>query len=227
MESALHEHFARHRSHGEWFDFGDQDAVELVREAAAALAGTPPPAKPVPTGNSRPLTLSVRKADVGVWAMAKVAAQRKRVPLSGFVADAIQEYLGSGDGVMLARLRDQNDGSYYTRSIEGDWLTDPDERSGDTPARAAVRQPDRFSMAGSPTEWRSGVGRTAEGCFIVYLHHWNPDFDHYPELWTFSNLDEAEEKLGNDLRIERSTWKAARRSGPVSTSSLPVVWRDI
>jgi hypothetical protein len=35
LESALHQEFADRRSHGEWFDFGDLDAVALISEAAA------------------------------------------------------------------------------------------------------------------------------------------------------------------------------------------------
>lgn len=37
MERVLHERFREYRCHGEWFDFGSSDPVELVSEAAADL----------------------------------------------------------------------------------------------------------------------------------------------------------------------------------------------
>lgn len=38
MERVLHERFRKYRRHGEWFDFGSQDAVQLVSAAAADVA---------------------------------------------------------------------------------------------------------------------------------------------------------------------------------------------
>lgn len=38
LEELLHEHFAPFRIHGEWFDFGDQDPVPLVKDAAERFA---------------------------------------------------------------------------------------------------------------------------------------------------------------------------------------------
>ncbi|MFE2341146.1 GIY-YIG nuclease family protein [Streptomyces sp. NPDC059431] len=38
LEGHLHAHFADRRTHGEWFDFGDQDPVPLIAEAVR-LAG--------------------------------------------------------------------------------------------------------------------------------------------------------------------------------------------
>jgi hypothetical protein len=35
LENALHHRFFDHWSHGEWFDFGDQDPVELVNAAVS------------------------------------------------------------------------------------------------------------------------------------------------------------------------------------------------
>ncbi|WP_188188087.1 GIY-YIG nuclease family protein [Nonomuraea sp. SYSU D8015] len=36
LESNLHRHFAIYHSHGEWYNFGDEDAVALVEEAVAS-----------------------------------------------------------------------------------------------------------------------------------------------------------------------------------------------
>lgn len=41
LESALHFRFKDRRSHGEWFDFADANAVELIAQAAAELTLTP------------------------------------------------------------------------------------------------------------------------------------------------------------------------------------------
>jgi hypothetical protein len=40
LETNLHRHFASRRSHGEWFDFGDEDPVQRVQEAVEARPWT-------------------------------------------------------------------------------------------------------------------------------------------------------------------------------------------
>lgn len=48
LESMLHERFAAYRTHGEWFDFGDDDPVLTVAEEAARLGYGPLPVVPLP-----------------------------------------------------------------------------------------------------------------------------------------------------------------------------------
>jgi len=48
LESALHKRFAAHRTHGEWFDFGDADPILTVAEEAERLGYGPLPATPLP-----------------------------------------------------------------------------------------------------------------------------------------------------------------------------------
>lgn len=41
LETALHYRFKNRRSHGEWFNFANDDAVELIAQAASELTLTP------------------------------------------------------------------------------------------------------------------------------------------------------------------------------------------
>jgi hypothetical protein len=43
LERALHEEFQLFRKHGEWFDFGEDDPVVLVRAAVERITGEPAP----------------------------------------------------------------------------------------------------------------------------------------------------------------------------------------
>lgn len=59
LEAALHERFAAVRTHGEWFDFGDDDPVLTVAEEAARLGYGPLPVIPLPRP---PVTVAPRPA---------------------------------------------------------------------------------------------------------------------------------------------------------------------
>ncbi|MEU3363876.1 MarR family transcriptional regulator [Streptomyces pseudogriseolus] len=59
LEIALHERFAAVRTHGEWFDFGDDDPVLTVAEEAARLGYGPLPVIPLPRP---PVTVAPRPA---------------------------------------------------------------------------------------------------------------------------------------------------------------------
>jgi hypothetical protein len=48
LESLLHERFTAYRTHGEWFDFGDDDPILTVAEEAARLGYGPLPVIPLP-----------------------------------------------------------------------------------------------------------------------------------------------------------------------------------
>ncbi|MEU4012096.1 MarR family transcriptional regulator [Streptomyces pseudogriseolus] len=48
LESLLHERFTAYRTHGEWFDFGDDDPILTVAEEAARLGYGPLPVVPLP-----------------------------------------------------------------------------------------------------------------------------------------------------------------------------------
>ena len=43
LEAALHRKLWKYRQHGEWFDFGNRDAVSLVSRAAVGFKNAPPP----------------------------------------------------------------------------------------------------------------------------------------------------------------------------------------
>jgi len=57
LEAMLHERFATYRTHGEWFDFGDDDPVLTVTEEAARLGYGPLPMIPLPR---KPVTPALR-----------------------------------------------------------------------------------------------------------------------------------------------------------------------
>ncbi|MYX32250.1 MULTISPECIES: GIY-YIG nuclease family protein [unclassified Streptomyces] len=59
LESALHQHFAAHRLHGEWFDFGEDDPISTVA-AAAGMLGYGVPDLPAPCAPMVQASPSVR-----------------------------------------------------------------------------------------------------------------------------------------------------------------------
>jgi len=87
--------------------------------------------------------------------------------------------------------------------FEGVWLNDPkldDHRSPEYYRHADGQFDSKFGHNGSPEEWRVGVAETFGGV-LVYIHHWNYDYDKPSEVLRFNDLDEARRKLSGDQRV--------------------------
>lgn len=89
--------------------------------------------------------------------------------------------------------------------FDGAWLNDPKLNDNQSPeyynALNGDRQP-RFGHDGAPEEWRVGVAETFGGV-VVYIHHWNYDYDKPSEVLRFDSLDEAMGELKDDPRVPR------------------------
>jgi hypothetical protein len=114
LERQLHTSLNRHRLHGEWFDFGDEDPVTSVRRALAELewleGGDPEPVDVVRTVVSSPSIVrtgpAIRVCDCLAWASAgpedpTVAHRGERMTYDRMVPFALsleeeQEGIGSG-----------------------------------------------------------------------------------------------------------------------------------
>lgn len=88
--------------------------------------------------------------------------------------------------------------------FEGVWLNDPkldDCRSAEyyNDLNNGTRST-RFGHDGLPQEWRVGVAETFGG-ILVYIHHWNYDYDKPSEVFRFKDLDEARHELAGDPRV--------------------------
>lgn len=88
--------------------------------------------------------------------------------------------------------------------FDGRWLNDPkldDNQSAEyyNMLNGFTRSP-RFGHDGALDEWRIGVAETFGGV-LVYVHHWNYDYDKPSEVFRFDDLAEAKRELNNDERI--------------------------
>ena len=88
--------------------------------------------------------------------------------------------------------------------FEGVWLNDPqldDNRSPEYYRQLESGQFNpRFGHSGAPEEWRVGVAETFGGV-LVYVHHWNYDYDKPSEVHRFKDIDEARRGLSKDPRV--------------------------
>lgn len=88
--------------------------------------------------------------------------------------------------------------------FEGVWLNDPkldDNQSAEYYSQLSGDTIDpRFGHDDAPEEWRVGVAETFGGV-VVYIHHWNYDYDKPSELLRCDSLDEAKRALKLDPRV--------------------------
>lgn len=84
LEAALHRRFTEYRSHGEWFDFGGLNSVDLVEEAVRDFATHGPP-------QPEPSSVRPRRS------RAAVARQPEPTPQPDRIVDGAPVYDGLDD----------------------------------------------------------------------------------------------------------------------------------
>lgn len=111
LESALHQHFRSRRIHGEWFEFGDADAIAEVAqavEAIEAVAAVPPTAPYVPSKEVATLFARYRRAKEEEEALRPLVKERAVRVMSNEDATvgALHRLTGMTDEVFRRLARD-------------------------------------------------------------------------------------------------------------------------
>lgn len=98
--------------------------------------------------------------------------------------------------------------------FEGVWLNDPKLDDNKSPEyyrwMDSGRFDPRFGHDGAPEEWRVGVAETFGG-MVVYIHHWNYDYDKPSEVLRFKDIDEVKRELQDDPRVSMYVFEEVPR----------------
>jgi hypothetical protein len=157
-------------------------------------------------------TLYVQDRDLPLWERADRAAKQRNISLSALVGAALTRELTSTDTIQVQVHHTATDAR--TVAFEGRWLTNPHLESNNRDGQHDDDVPtwDLATHRGDPHEWIPALAETARGRIVLYIHHWNYDYDMPTVFEHFGTLEQAQGKHGGDPRIPTEMWTEARNA---------------